>query len=164
MADAKHVVDALAEFLNSQDPDRVFDIDVEIECGARVPVEVERSPRFMPAAGIRWPHSLLELLPASLAYLVSHYAFPCFEAGGVLVFSNAGTNSNRELRVVLESAVQRSSTLRGRGFLELGKPASGLFDPVCLDARQAKVGNEFPLVQIDHEGSRPVKWCTKVAA
>jgi hypothetical protein len=67
------------------------------------------------------------------------------------VFSNAGTNSNRELRVVLESAVQRSSTLRGRGFLELGKPASGLFDPVCLDARQAKVGNEFPLVQIDHE-------------
>jgi len=148
---ALELVDHLVDRLNSRNPTDVFDIDVEIDAGARKPIDIESNPRFMANPEFEWPSDLLHRLPASLEHLVQSYAFPCVELGPILLYANTGGATCRELNNLLLSQAGWSPFLRDAGFLEIGKPSTGSFDAVCLDARQECPGREYPLVRLDHE-------------
>ena len=149
--DMTELIDRLVRHLNSQDPEQVFDVDVEVTVGARPPLQVESSPRILKGAPYTWPDELLAVIPRSLGQLVRSYTFPCMEIGPILLFGNSGAASERELRTVLESETGWSPLLWSSGFLEIGKPATGSFDPVCLDTRRSRPDREHPVVSLDHE-------------
>jgi len=145
------LIDRLVDCLNNQHPAIVFDIDVEIDAGARVPIDIESNPRISSNPTFPWPEKKLSLLPATLAYLVRSYEFPCVEIGPLLLYANTGGATSRELVTLLDFHDGWSPMLRGAGFIEIGKSDDGSFDAVCLDARQECGDREYPIVRLDHE-------------
>lgn len=43
------------------------------------------------------------------------------------------------------------SVTRRNGLLQIGKPVSGSYDPVCFDLRSRSKTGEGPVVRLDHE-------------
>ena len=89
--------------------------------------------------------------PASFRSLVTRYAFPAFDAGGLSFFSNTGGDSRAELGVAIFRDDVIAGVTLGSGFIQFARPDDGSYDPVCFDATRAASNREFPLVRLDHE-------------
>lgn len=104
----------------------------------------------------RWINPLLARLPKrfpeSYLSLVSRYAFPSFEVGEMFFWGNTGLDYYWELRDCMFRDEYMSSILMKNGFLQIGNPAGGSYDPICFDAKKAnKKDLECPIAWLDHE-------------
>lgn len=90
-------------------------------------------------------------LPPLFRELISQYAFDPFEWQGVRFFGNRGTGHDSDLVVasVRDPIIARVS--QAHGFIQVGRPENGSYDPVCFDGRHRSKSGDAPLVRIDHE-------------
>ena len=94
---------------------------------------------------------LPQRFPISFRSLITRYAFPSFDAGGLSFFANTGGDSLEELSVAMfNDRIITDATLKA-GYIQFARPESGSYDPICFDARYAVSNREFPIVQLDHE-------------
>ena len=89
--------------------------------------------------------------PASFRSLVTRYAFPPFDAGGLSFFANTGGDSPEELgAAIFNDRAIADATLKA-GYMQFARPEGGGYDPICFDARRAASNREFPIARLDHE-------------
>ena len=119
---------------------------VLIDPGRSIFRKVESAP-WIDALETKLPRRL----PASFRSLVTRYAFPSFEAGGLNFFANKGDDSQDELSVaIFHDQFIADATLKS-GYIQFARPAGGDYDPICFDARHSVNNREFPIVRLDHE-------------
>ncbi len=87
-------------------------------------------------------------LPASLRVLASSYRFPQIEIGGVEFFANLGDGSYDDMTVAPFRDKGLFDWLRSRRKVHFARPATGSYDPVCLESRGS---HSTAVEQIDHE-------------
>ena len=95
--------------------------------------------------------SLPRRFPASYTSFLSRYRFPAFDRGGIRLFGNLGDGSEEDLVVAALKDPHLSKAMLSAGVLQIGRPETGHYDPVCLDSREIKNRREYPLVLLDHE-------------
>jgi hypothetical protein len=109
--------------------------------------------RFEPIAEATWvpiaEGKFGRRLPESFRSLVTVYAFPEFDVGGISVFSNLNDGSPLDITVAPFADPFMSAWLISRGYLQFGRPDTGSYDPVCFDFSSGK--NDPPVVVLDHE-------------
>jgi hypothetical protein len=88
-------------------------------------------------------------LPNSFRCLVTGFAFPEFDIGGVTIFSNLNDGSLMDITVAPFADRFMSPWLLSRGYVQFGKPDTGNYDPVCFDYSEGQ--REPPIVVLDHE-------------
>lgn len=89
--------------------------------------------------------------PVSYCSLVSRYIFPSFVFNKILLFGNTVDSKDiYELKKRLFADLYLSEFLISKGFIQIGIPASGIYDPICFDAN-TEDHIEFPIVQLGHE-------------
>ena len=87
-------------------------------------------------------------LPTSFRSLVTQFAFPEFDVGGVTVFSNLNDGSTSDITVAPFADPALSRWLIAHQYIQFGRPDTGSYDPVCFESS----GNKEPaVVLIDHE-------------
>ena len=89
-------------------------------------------------------------LPQSFASFLSGYSFAAFNVSGVSLF---GWDSDLSPYIQEASAAKGSlsEVLLPAGYVQIGRPATGIFDAVCFDFNQARQNREYRIVQVDHE-------------
>ena len=90
-------------------------------------------------------------LPPSYCSLLRRYRFPAFAAGVVALFGNLDGNSYDDVVVASTRDPVLSSVTRANGFIQIGRPASGSYDPICFDLRHRSNTGEAGVVRLDHE-------------
>jgi len=90
-------------------------------------------------------------LPSSYRSLLHRYRFPPIAAGTVNLFGNLDGKSYDDLVVASCRDPVLSSVTRSNGFIQLGRPASGSYDPICFDLRSPSRSGEAGIVRLDHE-------------
>jgi SMI1 / KNR4 family (SUKH-1) len=91
-------------------------------------------------------------LPSSFRLFVTRYSFECFDLGGVTFFGNTGrTNNGDDLVVASLGDKYLSETLLPAGYIQIGQPETGDYDPICFDTNKPAQNREFPIVRINHE-------------
>ena len=90
-------------------------------------------------------------LPPSYRSLLLRYRFRAFAAGVVTLFGNLDGKSYDDFTVASVRDPILSSVTRTNGFIQIGRPASGSYDPVCFDLRSRPRHDEAGIVQLDHE-------------
>ncbi len=94
---------------------------------------------------------LPQRFPASFRSLVTRYAFPSFDAGGLCFFANTGSDSPEELSVAMFNDRIIADAMLKAGYIQFARPQSGGYDPICFAAGRAVSNREFPVVRLDHE-------------
>jgi len=89
--------------------------------------------------------------PVSYRSLVTRYAFPAFDAGGIHFFANSGNPSLDELTVAIFSDLNIADVTRQAGYIQFARPEGGSYDPICFDARRFAKNREYPIVRVNHE-------------
>ena len=87
-------------------------------------------------------------LPASLRVLASNYRFPQIELGGVEFFANLGNGSDDDMTVAPFREKALFEWLQAHRKVHFARPATGSYDPVCLESRGT---HSAAVEQIDHE-------------
>ena len=90
-------------------------------------------------------------LPPSFSSLVSRYCFPSFEFAEIEFFANLNGQSEDELVVAAFRDKHLWRPALTQGFIQIGKPSSGSYDPICFDMRHPWRGQEYRVVRLDHE-------------
>lgn len=90
-------------------------------------------------------------LPAAYRSLVTRYAFEPLELSCVELFANRGDSDERDLAVALFRDKGLSAWLLHNGYLQIGNPCLGNYDPVCLDIGRQRSGREPAVVTLGHE-------------
>lgn len=88
-------------------------------------------------------------LPDLFRCLVTGFAFPEFDIGGVTIFSNLNDGSPMDITVAPFADRFMSPWLRSRGYVQFGRLDTGNYDPVCFDCSARP--KEPPVVVLDHE-------------
>jgi hypothetical protein len=87
-------------------------------------------------------------LPQSFASFLSRYSFPPFDVLGISLFGwESASNSYTDEA----SAAKGGLVLIPAGYVQIGRPDTGDFDPICFDFNQKNQNREYQIVQIDHE-------------
>ncbi len=106
-----------------------------------------------PANGTPWIKSLeLDLehrLPKTYGDFVRRYAFRPFEWEALQFFGNSEADDRLNLRVAVRADPAIWQATRRAKLLQLGRPATGSYDPICFDLRVSH--HEPAIVQLDHE-------------
>jgi hypothetical protein len=89
-------------------------------------------------------------LPASLLSLLTRYRFRRFEVGSVWMFSNLGDGAPDDFSNGPVQDRILADWLCREGWFQIGRPATGSYDPICVDCRSAN--SLGAVVQFDHEG------------
>lgn len=95
--------------------------------------------------------SLPRQLSASFKSLFSHFIFPAFALGPIVLFGNTGTHQYWDLTVASKHDPGLANPLSQQGYLQIGRPATGSYDPVCFAFRSDGKKRGIPLVWLDHE-------------
>src|SRR5690606_21606695 len=83
--------------------------------------------------------------PPSFRSLVTRYMFPAFDLGPVHLFANTGEPElEEELAARLFADPAMSEGLLANGFVQIGRPVDGSYDPVCFDTKLRRGGGESP--------------------
>jgi hypothetical protein len=90
-------------------------------------------------------------LPPSFRSLFSRYRFGPFRISGVEFFGNLGGNSRDELAVASLKDRTLSRVCQQHALIQVGRPDTGQYDPVCFDMSRRNKDGEAPLVCLDHE-------------
>ncbi len=110
---------------------------------------------FQPTEQAPWIEELEQRLPRpfppSFRSLVTRYAFTPFDAGGLSLYANTGTNDPDEMCVaIFRDRFIAEPTLKS-GYIPFARPDTGSYDPVCFDTESAASRGEYPVVRLDHE-------------
>jgi hypothetical protein len=89
-------------------------------------------------------------LPQSFASLLSRYSFPAFDVVGISLFG-WDSNSNQFIEEASAARGSLSELLLPAGFVQIGRPDTGDFDPICFDGNEPAQNREYRIVQVDHE-------------
>lgn len=90
-------------------------------------------------------------LPPTYRSLLLRYRFPCFEVGSVSLFGNVDGLSRDELVVASIRDRWLTPVMHADGFIQIGRPDTGDYDPICFDMRRRTKSGEGRIVQLDHE-------------
>lgn len=112
-------------------------------------------PQFVPSEAPVWLASFEQRLPfrlpPSYRSLFVRYRFPAFVADAANLFGNLDGQSHDDLVVAsMRDSILSSRTL-ANGFIQIGRPASGHYDPICFDLRHRLKSGEAGIVRLDHE-------------
>ncbi|KFN41342.1 SMI1/KNR4 family protein [Arenimonas oryziterrae] len=88
-------------------------------------------------------------LPEPYRSLLEFYRFRAFDVPGFESFSNLGDGSDEDITVAPFKDPAVRDWLIPRGFLQIGRPDTGSYDPVCLDMRTRP--DAPAIVRFDHE-------------
>lgn len=88
-------------------------------------------------------------LPPSFRCLVTGFAFPEFDIGGVTLFANLNDGAPEDVTVAPFADPFMSQWLISRGYVQFGRPDTANYDPVCFDFSEKQ--KEPPVVVLDHE-------------
>jgi hypothetical protein len=91
----------------------------------------------------------LRTFPPSFQYFLMNYSFPVLDCGPITFFANTGADIYWELEKKLFLDPNMSPHLLRAGFLQIGNPFIGNYDPICFDCNSQTV--EHRIVQLDHE-------------
>jgi len=89
-------------------------------------------------------------LPQSFRSLLSRYSFPRFDAGGITFFAWS-EKIDEYTAEAMAAEGSLSELLLPAGFVQIGRPDTGIFDAVCFDLNDRKQNPECRVVLIDHE-------------
>lgn len=128
-------------------------IEAEVDAFVRRQVAAGRSFEAIPDAPwiASFEAKLPYRLPPSFRSLVSRYRFAPFQVCGIEYFGNRGLEAGDELVIASLHDPILASVSQGNGFVQVGRPWTGEYDPVCFDMRRRAKGGEAPLVCLDHE-------------
>jgi len=102
-----------------------------------------------------WIEPLEKLLPkrfpVSYNSLITRYAFPAFDAGGIHFFANSGDQSLDELSVAIFDDQNIAQVTHADCLIQFARPEGGSYDPICFDARRSANNREYPIVRLNHE-------------
>jgi len=91
-------------------------------------------------------------LPQSMEYLLSHYSFPSFDVDGISLFAwMPDSESNGFFGAALAKKGTLSELLLPAGYVQIGRPATGDFDAICVDLNGKAQNRENRIVRADHE-------------
>jgi len=107
---------------------------------------IESAPWIAPLDNV-----LPKRLPVSYHSLISRYAFPMFDAAGILFFANTGDESFDELAVAIFNDRHIADVTHANGLIQFARPGDGSYDPICFDARRSANNREYPIVRLNHE-------------
>jgi hypothetical protein len=89
-------------------------------------------------------------LPQSFASFLSRYSFPAFNVGGISLFGwDSDSNAYTEEASAAKGSL--SELLLPAGYVQIGRPDTGIFDAVCFDLNEQNQNREYRIVQVDHE-------------
>jgi hypothetical protein len=129
---------------------RTIDEDVDAAIAGR-----KNDPTFVSADTPHWlapfEQNLPFRLPPAYRSLVLRYRFPAFQAGTVCFFGNLDGQSYDDLVVASIRDPVLSAIARANGFIQIGRPESGSYDPICFDMRHRMKNGEAEVVRLDHE-------------
>jgi hypothetical protein len=127
-------------------------IDEEIDAGIAA---VAAMPTFVPAGPSAWvaafEQSLPFRLPPSYRSLLLRYRFPSFSVGAVTLFGNLDGKSYDDFTVASVRDPILSSVLHANALVQIGRPESGSYDPICFDLRARTKDGEAGIVRLGHE-------------
>jgi hypothetical protein len=113
------------------------------------------APTFVSAEAPVWlaafEQSLPFRLPPSYRSLLLRYRFTAIAAGTVNLFGNVDGYSNDDVVIASGRDPLLSSVTQSNGFVQIGRPASGSYDPICFDLRSRSKSGEAGIVRLDHE-------------
>jgi hypothetical protein len=90
-------------------------------------------------------------LPVAYRSLVTRYTFEPLELSRVELIANRGDGAERDLAVSIFRDAALSSWLLRNGYLQIGNPCLGNYDPVCLNLGRQRSNREPAVVTLDHE-------------
>jgi hypothetical protein len=112
-----------------------------------------RGCTFVAADSISWidtvEHRFGLSLPPVFRFLLTHFMFEEFDIGGVTIFANLGDGSPMDITAAPFADRYMSPWLISRGFVQIGRPDTGSYDPVCLAVCGSTTDPE--IVRFDHE-------------
>jgi len=88
--------------------------------------------------------------PRTFRALVMQYAFSSVDVGPVTLFANQGDGGEDDLASRLFRDPFMSPWLAARQLVQIGLPATGNYDPVCLEGGVSSA-HEPVVVRLDHE-------------
>jgi len=94
----------------------------------------------------RLPHAL----PRAFQSLIERYRYCNFEIGPLMLFANTGQDVYYEFSTKVFADKHLFPTLHKHGYLQIGNPYEGNYDPVCFDTNRRNRDDD-PIVQLDHE-------------
>lgn len=86
-------------------------------------------------------------LPAEYRSLVTRYSFPVIAFESVELFANRGDGAETDILVAPFRDPHLSQWLTSERLFQIGRPATGSYDPVCVDASS----KDSRIVVLDHE-------------
>ena len=86
-------------------------------------------------------------LPAEYRSLVTRYSFPVITFDSVELFANRGDGAEDDISLAPFRDAHMSQWLTAEKLFQIGRPATGSYDPVCVDASS----NDPHIVVLDHE-------------
>jgi hypothetical protein len=95
-------------------------------------------------------HLPFRLPPAYLSLLL-RYRFPAFAVGTVTLFGNLDGQAYDDLVVASMRDESLSSVTHANGFVQIGRPGTGSYDPICFDGGSRTKKGEARIVRLDHE-------------
>jgi hypothetical protein len=127
-------------------------MDTEQSIHRSVAVLIERGMPFEPLQQAPWIDTVEARLgfslPSSLRVLTMNYAFPAVSIGDVELFANLGDGADDDLTVAPFKDSHLSKWLQTSRRVQFARPATGSYDPVCLESR----GKQSTAVEkFDHE-------------
>jgi hypothetical protein len=127
-------------------------MDAQQSIHRSVAVLIERGVPFERLQQASWINAIEDRLgfplPVALRVLTTNYAFPAVSVGDVELFANLGDGSEGDLTVAPFKDPHLSKWFQANRRIQFARPATGSYDPVCLESR----GNVSTAVEVfDHE-------------
>jgi hypothetical protein len=94
--------------------------------------------------------ALPKRMPASYESFLSRYSFLTFEAAGIEFFG-WDSKSAPDYDMIPMAERDMSRELLSAGFVQIGRPDTAIYDPVCFDLNSPGQNREYRIVQADHE-------------
>ena len=132
-----------------------IEMKTDAEVDAFVRRQIAAGSRFTPIAGAPWiapfEAKLPCRLPPSFRSLILRYRFDPFRVSGIEFFGNRGDGCRDDLVIASLSDPLLVRVAQRHGFLQVGRPDTGAYDPVCFDMRRRSKDGDAPLARLDHE-------------
>jgi hypothetical protein len=94
---------------------------------------------------------LPKALPQSFRSLFTRYSFESFNLCSLTLFGNTGALNVDDFVVASVADKNLCATLSPAGYIQIGRPDTGDYDPICFETKEPRQNREFPIVRIDHE-------------
>ena len=105
-----------------------------------------QSAYWLPAFERRLPFPI----PAAFRHFLNTCEYLAFEAGGIAFFPNTPREPDSLSHQVFSDPVVSRVTL-SNAFLQIGRPDTGSYDPICLTVSRENPGADNAIVLLDHE-------------